>query len=258
MHSTPETATVEKQISPAPTSAQDANAAPASSVPAATANVAPETETAAPSTEGASTVEAPKVTPAKPKTQASRTPNSESDSSAPEPGTTTNASSDSSPRQSTALSVSTAKKPVSVTPESAPKTEAVLPPSAPALNVASNTGDKALAGIVGTTVNRVAPPTVAGELKVSQGVTQGLLIKKVSPNYPQQALQMRIQGAVQLQASISKEGKISNIKTLGGDAILARAASDAVKQWKYKPYTLNGEPVEIQTEITVIFRLPSR
>jgi protein TonB len=258
MHSTSETTTVEKQISPAPTSAQNATSAPALSAPAATTTVAPETETASSSTEVASSVEAPRVTPAKSKTQPSRTASSESASSAPEPGTTTNMSSDSSPRQSPALSVSTAKKPVSVTPESAPNTEAVLPPSAPALNVASNTGDKALASIVGTTVNRVAPPSTAGELKVSQGVTQGLLIKKVSPNYPQQALQMRIQGSVQLQASISKEGKISNVKTLGGDAILARAASDAVKQWKYKPYTLNGEPVEIQTEITVIFRLPSR
>ena len=60
-------------------------------------------------------------------------------------------------------------------------------------------------------------------------------------------MQMRIQGAVQLLATISKEGQISNLSVLNGDSILARAATDAVRQWKYKPYYLNGEPVEIQT-----------
>jgi len=68
---------------------------------------------------------------------------------------------------------------------------------------------------------------------------------------------MRIQGAVQLLATISKEGQISNLSVLNGDSILARAATDAVRQWKYKPYYLNGEPVEIQTQITVNFKLPN-
>jgi len=70
-------------------------------------------------------------------------------------------------------------------------------------------------------------------------------------------MQMRIQGAVQLLATISKEGQISNLSVLNGDSILARAATDAVRQWKYKPYYLNGEPVEIQTQITVNFKLPN-
>ena len=60
----------------------------------------------------------------------------------------------------------------------------------------------------------------------------------------------------QLQATISKEGNISNVKVLAGNAQLARAAVDAVKQWKYKPYYLNNEPVEIQTQIIVNFKLP--
>ena len=68
---------------------------------------------------------------------------------------------------------------------------------------------------------------------------------------------MRIQGAVQLLATISKEGQISNLSVLNGDSILARAATDAVRQWKYKPYYQNGEPVEIQTQITVNFKLPN-
>ena len=93
-------------------------------------------------------------------------------------------------------------------------------------------------------------------LRISQGVTQGLLLKRVQPAYPHQAMQMRIQGAVQLQATINKQGSISSVKVLSGDAILARAAVEAVNQWKYKPYFLNGEPVDIQTQITVNFKLP--
>jgi TonB family protein len=93
-------------------------------------------------------------------------------------------------------------------------------------------------------------------LSVSQGVSQGLLYKKVAPSYPSNALRMHIEGEVQLMATISKDGEITRIKVLSGDAQLAKAASDAVKQWKYKPYLLNGEPVEIQTQVTVNFKLP--
>jgi len=93
-------------------------------------------------------------------------------------------------------------------------------------------------------------------LTVSQGVSQGLVIKKVSPTYPPTALRMRTEGTVELLATVSKEGSITHIKIISGDTQLAKAASDAVKQWKYKPYKLNGEPVEIQTQVTVNFKLP--
>jgi len=93
-------------------------------------------------------------------------------------------------------------------------------------------------------------------VSVSQGVSQGLLYKKVAPSYPQNALRMHIDGTVELLATISKDGNIAHIKVLSGDAQLAKAASDAVMQWKYKPYLLNGEPVEIQTQVTVNFKLP--
>jgi periplasmic protein TonB len=69
-------------------------------------------------------------------------------------------------------------------------------------------------------------------------------------------LRLKIEGAVQLLATISKTGSISTVKVLSGDTNLARAAVDAVKQWKYKPYLLDGAPVEIQTQITVNFKLP--
>jgi protein TonB len=93
-------------------------------------------------------------------------------------------------------------------------------------------------------------------LNISQGVSQGLLIRKVAPTYPANALRMHIEGSVELLATVSKEGNISHIKVLSGDAQLTRAASEAVKQWKYKPYLLNGEPVDIQTQVTINFRLP--
>jgi TonB family protein len=93
-------------------------------------------------------------------------------------------------------------------------------------------------------------------LNISQGVSQGLLIKKVPPSYPSNALRMRIEGTVELLATISKSGEISHVKVLSGDSQLTKAAADAVKQWKYKPYLLNGEPVEIQTQVTVNFKLP--
>ncbi len=108
--------------------------------------------------------------------------------------------------------------------------------------------------IVGTEGSEPTP--VLQTLNVSQGVSQGLLTKKVQPAYPRNALAMGVEGAVELLATISKTGDISHIKVLSGDGQLAKAATDAVKQWKYKPYLLNGQPVEIQTQITINFKMP--
>jgi protein TonB len=101
-----------------------------------------------------------------------------------------------------------------------------------------------------------APTPVLQTVNVSQGISRGLLVKTVQPNYPSVALRMRVEGPVELMATITKSGDISAVKILSGDTNLAHAAADAVKQWKYKPYLLNGEPVEIQTQVTVIFKLP--
>lgn len=95
------------------------------------------------------------------------------------------------------------------------------------------------------------------KVNISQGVSQGLLIKRVQPKYPSNALAMHVQGPVLLDATIDKEGNIVNLKVLKGDALLARAALDAVRQWRYKPYYLDGVPVEIETQITVNFKLPN-
>ena len=131
--------------------------------------------------------------------------------------------------------------------------ESVQAPSALELAGAGDT--KSLPSIPSSAVN--VPKPAPQVVKVSQGVMEGLVVKRVQPRYPTQALQMRIQGAVQLQATISKTGDITNLKVVSGDSILGRAAQEAVKEWKYKPYYLNGDPVEIQTQILVNFKLPN-
>ena len=68
---------------------------------------------------------------------------------------------------------------------------------------------------------------------------------------------MRLEGPVDMEAVIDKEGRITNLKVLKGQPVLAKAATDAVRQWRYKPYYLDGEPVEIQTQITIVFRMPN-
>jgi protein TonB len=116
-----------------------------------------------------------------------------------------------------------------------------------------------IGGVIGGIISStpVAVPKVATpqRVRVSQGVTQGLLLRKIQPAYPPLARQARIQGSVLLQAEISKDGSIQNLRLISGHPMLAPAAIEAVKQWKYKPYILNGEPVEVETQITVNFTL---
>jgi periplasmic protein TonB len=140
-------------------------------------------------------------------------------------------------------------------PKPAP-VDTVEPTAPDAVTADSNSNDNAQAISGMMSMPSGVPQPGPQTLKVSQGVSQGLLIKKVSPAYPPQAMKSRLQGSVQLLATISKDGNITNVKALSGEAVLARAAMEAVKQWKYKPYYLNSEPVEIQTQITVNFKLP--
>ena len=97
----------------------------------------------------------------------------------------------------------------------------------------------------------VAPSRV----RVSEGVARSLLIKKVTADYPELAKQARVQGQVVLQARIDKEGNVEDIKLVSGHPMLAPAAIAAVKQWKYKPYLLNGQAVAMETQIVVNFSL---
>jgi len=137
-----------------------------------------------------------------------------------------------------------------------PSQQEAEPVQAPsAIGLETTTDTKSLASISSAGVKTAKP--AAQLLRVSQGVMEGLVLKRVQPRYPSQALQMRIQGSVQLQATISKTGDIENLKIVSGDAVLGRAAVEAVHQWKYKPYYLNGDPVPIETQILVNFKLPN-
>ncbi len=101
-----------------------------------------------------------------------------------------------------------------------------------------------------------APPKlVASKVRVSSGVAQGLLIRRVNPQYPQIARQARVEGRVVLQATIGKDGTVQNLHLVSGHPMLVQAAMDAVKHWLYKPYYLNGEAVEVDTTINVNFTL---
>lgn len=105
------------------------------------------------------------------------------------------------------------------------------------------------------------PGTAAGEgslptrVRVSQGVSQGLILQKVVPVYPAQARQNHIQGAVVLRAVIGRDGVIHDLEVVSGAKELVPAATEAVRQWRYKPYMLLGRPVEVETQITVNFQL---
>jgi protein TonB len=116
-----------------------------------------------------------------------------------------------------------------------------------------------MGGVLGSVMSSVptAVPKVATpqRVRVSQGVSQGLLVHKVVPTYPPLARQARIQGVVVLEALIGKDGAIQNLHVVSGHPMLTNAALEAVKEWKYKPYFLNGEPVEVETTINVNFTL---
>ena len=107
-------------------------------------------------------------------------------------------------------------------------------------------------------VPRLSQPAPAVQrVRVSQGVIKGLLIYRVEPAYPPLAKQARIQGVVVMTALIDKGGNVQNLQVVSGHPLLAPAAIEAVKPWRYKPFLLNGQPVEVETTVTVNFRVRS-
>jgi protein TonB len=100
-----------------------------------------------------------------------------------------------------------------------------------------------------------APPApTATHLRVSR-MMEGNLTRRVQPEYPSTAKMARIQGRVVLSAVISKDGNIEKVQVLSGHPLLVQSAVEAVKQWRYRPYVLNDQPVEVETQITVNFSL---
>jgi TonB family protein len=98
-------------------------------------------------------------------------------------------------------------------------------------------------------------PLTPQRIRVSSGVAQGLLVSKVNPEYPPEARKQHVQGVVFLKVNIDKEGNVCNVELIEGHPLLAPATIDAVKQWKYRPYLLNGTPLEVETQVQVNFTL---
>lgn len=96
---------------------------------------------------------------------------------------------------------------------------------------------------------------VAGPVRLSSVLVAGLLVYKPAPSYPAIAREAGVQGTVALQATISKNGTIENLRVVSGPELLRQAALDAVKTWRYRPYLLNNAPVEVETTVNVVFTL---
>jgi protein TonB len=126
---------------------------------------------------------------------------------------------------------------------------AVEPPPLPA----TEGGGSGLGKVLATP--SVSAPELSN-LAISQGVTAGRLIRRVSPAYPPQALLLRLEGRVILDATIYEDGTVHEISVVQGQPVLARSAKEAVARWRYKPFELNGQPVKTKTTITVDFKLP--
>jgi protein TonB len=137
--------------------------------------------------------------------------------------------------------------------------DASADPSAPDLPAIGSgkrntSGDDVPGGLGNVPVVIPARPAPVKPLLVSH-LAEANLLHRVQPSYPPLARQAHVQGAVELRAIISKAGTIENLVVLRGHPMLAAAAIEAVRQWRYRPYLLNNEPIEVETEITVNFVL---
>ena len=93
------------------------------------------------------------------------------------------------------------------------------------------------------------------KLRVSQGVAERMILHRVNPHYPEEAKRNGVQGDVLMQAVIDTKGDVTELKVMRGDPLLAAASVEAARQWKYRPYSLNGQPVEVQTTILFTFHM---
>jgi periplasmic protein TonB len=153
-----------------------------------------------------------------------------------------------------------------VAPKVIPKDVKIIKEEAPDMNagmaggVPGGVAGGSMGGVIGGVIGGMggAPPPpkpTASRIRQGGSVQAALLINRVQPVYPPLARQTRIAGTVRLHALISKQGTVESLEVLSGHPLLVRAAMDAVQQWKYKPTLLNGEPVEVDTTIDVIFSL---
>ncbi len=116
-------------------------------------------------------------------------------------------------------------------------------------------GGSANAGIFNGHAQNVVKAAPSKPLVISSGVATGMLIQRKPPDYPPIAKTARVSGTVELHATIATNGTIKDLHAVSGPAMLRQAAVDAVRNWRYKPYLLNNQPVEVETTINVIFTL---
>jgi TonB family protein len=109
----------------------------------------------------------------------------------------------------------------------------------------------------GAGVQRASSVEPEPPVELSPAAAEGGLIHRVEPDYPEEARRQQIQGAVVLEVQINQDGAVKELRLVSGVPLLAQAATDAVKQWRFKPHTAKGHPVEMQTRVTLNFRLPN-
>ena len=114
-----------------------------------------------------------------------------------------------------------------------------------------------IGGVIGGAGSSAPPPPkpTVTRTRVGGAVQAAKLVNRVQPLYPPLARQTRISGTVKLHAIIGKDGTVQQLQVVTGHPLLVQSALDAVRQWRYQPTLLNGEPVEVDTEIDVIFSL---
>jgi protein TonB len=127
-------------------------------------------------------------------------------------------------------------------------------PPAPISNI-NPTHGAGLPGILGTGPAPVVPENPAAKRPIVSVLQEGVVLTRVQPVYPRLAIENRIQGSVHVHAIIAANGNLEALQVLSGHPMLASAALDAVRQWRFRPYILNGKPIEVQTEVTVNFTL---
>jgi len=123
--------------------------------------------------------------------------------------------------------------------------------------IAGGSAGGVLGGIIGGSGGGMPPPPKPTQQRVRVGgnVQQAKMIRQIQPVYPQIAKTAHVQGTVILHAIIAKDGTVQELQYISGPALLMRSSMDAVRQWKYQPTLLNGEPVEVDTTISVVFTL---
>jgi protein TonB len=135
------------------------------------------------------------------------------------------------------------------TPEAAP-TDPLF-----SMDQGSGIPDAATGVFAGHRTAVVVHPDAKGPVRVPSTIVAGLLIAKNLPAYPPIAKAAGVEGTVVLQATISKTGTIENLRVVSGPAMLQQSALDAVKTWRYRPYLLDGLPLEVETTVNVVFRM---